>query len=713
MTNPGSKIRRAAAADHGDSFAGRGLPRLLARVAAGLILPLYVAGVGALVWLQSLLGLPDANPVEDLVLVPGFGAFAVVGALVVARRPSNVIGWILSALALMVAIFPAGDAYAAYVMTTSGQPNALAVFGAWTQSWYWYLLLGLMLVYLPLLFPDGRLPSRRWLPIALAGGIGTLGTAVLGMLTYTLTGQDVDYRIENPIGIEGLRHVEALPVFDVLGVFLLIGVLGSVASVFVRFRRSRGVERQQMKWFLYAAALLLPTPALDYLPEPVSGAWFGLVLVALPAAIGVAVLRYRLYDIDLVINRTLVYGTLTVCIVGIYVFVVGYLGALFRAEDNLLVSLAATGVVAVVFAPMRHRLQRTVNRLMYGERDDPYAVLSRLGQLLGATPAPNAALSTVVETISGALKLPYVAISLKHEGRFVTAAEYGTPTAESIVLPLAHGGEPVGQLVLAPRAPGETFSTRDKRLLEDLARQAGAAVHAVRLTADLQRSRERLVTAREEERRRLRRDLHDGLGPRLAAQTLKAGSARMLYPRDPAAADALLSELETDTEAAIAEVRRLVYDLRPPALDELGLAGAVREAAAQYRTDALRISVQAPEKLPPLPAAVEVAAYRIATEALANVVRHANAKDCEVRLSLEDGLVVEVSDDGVGLSKDRRTGVGLHSMRERTEELGGTCIVEPSRPAGGTRVLARLPLPKEASGFGSRASGKNSLKADT
>jgi signal transduction histidine kinase len=204
------------------------------------------------------------------------------------------------------------------------------------------------------------------------------------------------------------------------------------------------------------------------------------------------------------------------------------------------------------------------------------------------------------------------------------------------------------------------------------------------------------VTAREEERRRLRRDLHDGLGPQLAAQTLKVGSARSLYGRDPAAADALLSELETNMEAAISDIRRLVYNLRPPALDELGLDGAIRESAAQYATNGLKISVDTPQTLPSLPAAVEVAAYRIVQEALTNVVRHAAASECVIRLELDGELEVEITDDGVGLPEDRGAGVGLSSMRERAVELSGTCVVEPSLPEG-TRVLARLPIPEHGS----------------
>jgi signal transduction histidine kinase len=392
----------------------------------------------------------------------------------------------------------------------------------------------------------------------------------------------------------------------------------------------------------------------------------------------------------------------------VYVLVVGYLGTLFQTSGNLLISLLATGLVAVLFQPLRERLQRAVNRLTYGDRDDPYAVISRLGRRLEATLAPDAILPTIVQSVAEALKLPYAAIALKQDDEMVLAAEVGVGSWELGVgaaaaphpptpisqLPLLYQGEIVGQLILAPR-PGESgFGAADRRLLEDLARQAGVAAHTVRLTADLQRSRERLVATREEERRRLRRDLHDGLGPALAAQTLKVGAARALYPRDPASAERLLGDLERDIAAALADIRRLVYNLRPPALDELGLCAAIREYAAQCHTNgagAPRITVEAPEHLPDLPAALEVAAYRIAQEALANVLRHAGARACRVRLTLGELLELEIADDGVGLPDRRRPGVGLASMRERAEELGGTCSVEAA-DGGGTVVRARLPL---------------------
>jgi signal transduction histidine kinase len=337
---------------------------------------------------------------------------------------------------------------------------------------------------------------------------------------------------------------------------------------------------------------------------------------------------------------------------------------------------------------------------MYGERDDPYAVLSRLGQRLEATLAPEYVLSTIIQTIQESLKLPYAAIALRQDDSFAVAAAAGVPVDDALRLPLVYQNETVGQLLLAPRAPGESFSSADRRLLEDLAREAGVAVHAVRLTSDLQcltedlqRSRERLVTAREEERRRLRRELHDGLGPTLASLAQRLDTAGKLVPRDPDAAVVLLDDLKTQVKATIADIRQLVYALRPPALDELGLVSAIREHAAPYdQVDGLHISVESPERLPPLPAAVEVAAYYISLEALTNVARHAQAQSCHIRLWLADGLRLEITDDGGGLPKDYHAGVGVTAMRERAMELGGECTIE-SGPAGGTQVSAWLPLP--------------------
>ena len=653
----------------------------------------YLAGFVAYEVLDRRLGSPGLEPVESAVLFVGFGAFALVGALLVSRRPRNPVGWILAGTALLIALAPAGDSYAAWVMTTRGRPDALAVVGAWVQSWYWMLLLALVFIALPLLFPDGRLPSRRWWPLAALPAAGVLGAVVLGMLTETLSGQDVDYRIHNPIGIDGFPPVEQSPAFPAVSALFGVGAIGAIAAVVVRFRRSRGAERQQMKWFLFAVAPLALLPVAEALPSIVGGLMFGWILIALPVAVAVAILRYRLDGIDVVINRALVYGLLTAVVVGVYVLVVGYLGAVLHREDDLVVSLVGAGIVAVLFAPLRDRLQRGVSRLLYGQRAEPYAAISGLGERLQSALAPDDVLPTIVGTVREALRLPYAAIALDDDASRI-AASAGEPVPGTVEMPLLYRNEPVGRLILGLRTGESDFSPADRRLLSDLARHAGVAVSAVRLTADLRRSRERLVATREEERRRLRRDLHDGLGAQLAGLIVQAGVLRGLVRRDPEAAEQLVDELRGELRTAIADIRRLVYGLRPPALDDLGLAGALERLAERSEADGLRVTVEVRTEAGaggPLPAAVEVAVFRIVQEALTNVVRHASASTCEVCVGVgPDDVAVEVVDDGCGLPDNRRSGVGLHSMRERAAEMGGTCRVEPA-PGGGTRVRARLP----------------------
>jgi signal transduction histidine kinase len=412
------------------------------------------------------------------------------------------------------------------------------------------------------------------------------------------------------------------------------------------------------------------------------------VLPLLPIAIAFSIMRYRLWDIDRLISRALVYSALTIMVIVTYAAVVGGLGVLFQSRGNFFFSLVAAGLIAVALQPLRDRLQRAVNRLLYGERDDPYVVLSRLRWRLDLALAPNAVLPAIVETAGQTLKLPYAAIRLNNE----TMAAYGAlpvnVRAESF--PLAYQGETIGYLEVAPRAAGESFTPDERRLLADIAHQAGVVAHNIRLAADLQRAREWLVTAREEERRRLRRDLHDGLGPKLAGQVLILEAIRDSLETD-SPNYALADHLIKDSQTIVAEVRRLVHGLRPPALDDFGLAGAVRVLAAQYESAKLRVSVTLPEPMPPLPAAVEVAAYRIAQESLTNVFKHAQATSCAVRMAIAEELSLEIVDNGVGLSPNRQAGVGLSSMRERAEEIGGSWRVENAEN-GGARVLAKLPL---------------------
>jgi hypothetical protein len=310
------------------------------------------------------------------------------------------------------------------VMATHSQPDALAVVGAWIGNWYWYLLLALTLIYVPLFFPDGRLPSHRWVPVAVLPGIGTLGTVVLGALTETLVldpvVKDVHYRIENPIGIEGLGRVEDLPIFGLLTGLLFVGLLGAVASVVVRFRRSRGVERQQMKWFLYAVALMLASPleVVGYLPEIVSNVLFGVVLIALPTAIGIAVLRYRLYDIDLVINRTLVYGPLTAMLALFYLGGVVSMQYAFRTltgQESQVAIVASTLAIAALFNPLRRRVQAFVDRRFYRRKYDARKTLEALSAKLRDETDLNALSDDLVGVVRETMQPAHVSVWLRPE----------------------------------------------------------------------------------------------------------------------------------------------------------------------------------------------------------------------------------------------------------------------------------------------------------
>jgi signal transduction histidine kinase len=416
----------------------------------------------------------------------------------------------------------------------------------------------------------------------------------------------------------------------------------------------------------------------------------------------VALLNDELFRVDAALNRALVYSLLTLFVVGGYVLIVGYLSLLFQESGSVWFSLIATGLVAACFQPIRERVQRFVNQLLYGERDDPYLVVAHLGQRLTAAFNPSTIPAVIAETVRESLRLPYVAIEILHEHDTELIAAAGTRMTDPIRFPLAYQGTTIGHLCVNARRGDATLGAADCALLLDLAQQAGVAIHAVRLmadlqrlTADLQRSRERIVLAREEERRRLRRDLHDDLAPTLAGLSLRAGTISDLIRIDPLKAGVVADNLDLSIRNAVGSIRRLVYDLRPPTLDDLGLLAAIHERAAQLSGNLLHVTVDAPATLPPLPAAVEVAAYRIVQEALMNVVKHAAATTCQVRISVTDAVMIEIVDDGIGLPDNPRGGVGLRSMQERAMELGGTCEIARNVERG-THVDVCLPISNEA-----------------
>lgn len=631
--------------------------------------------------------------------------YGVVGALIASRHPRNPIGWIFCTVGFLSALNMLAAGYALYgELVNSSLPGA--AFARWLSIWVWMPNVLLPFTFTLLLFPDGRLLSKRWRPIAWMAGLSIVAST-FSLAFHPGPLPQFGFSLPNPYGIAGGETL-INTLLTITAPFVLISILGSLLSVVIRFRRATGVERDPLRWLVGAGVVVIVGNLLGGIPwmiwgdnpmtQELSIVATDLTIVSIVIATGVAILRYRLWDIHFLVNRALVYGLLTTLVVALYVIIVGTLGSLLQAGSSLPVSLVGTGIVAISFQPLRERLQRSVNRLMYGERDDPYAVLGRLSERLEVVVASQSVLPTIVETVADAFKLPYAALALKEGEQFTIAAEvmrshaFARSNTDREVLPLVYQMETVGQLILAPRSPGESFSDADRRLLETIARQAGVAAYNVRLTQDLQRSRERLVTTREEERRRLRRDLHDGLGPVLAAMSFKLDAIHNLADRDAGAVQRMAAELKAQMQEALADIRRIAYDLRPPALDELGLVGALKAHITSHnQLQGLQITLEAPENPPPLPAAVEVAAYRIALEAMNNVSRHAGAHHCYVRLSLPDDLCLEILDDGRGLPRAVRAGVGLISMRERAEELGGKCTAE-ALPQGGTGITARLPL---------------------
>jgi len=690
-----------AAEEDNEHVGSSGLDRPLSwlAVATGVATFGFFAGTLVLRALIAGRGHDPADQVWSQALVGA--AVAVPGTLIAARRPRHPIGWLLLLGGVWLAVPAFGAEYARY--TFVAQPGALPGGDWWLWASRQAARADYALPFLLLLFPTGYLLSRRWRPAAWL--IFAAVTAV--NVVYAFLGGDIVPAapggghplysgIRNPVGLFGDAQRDLPRIGPLLGALSVLAIGLGLAGAIVRFHRSRGEERQQLKWVacaLVAVAVVVVNGAFTH--------WYtgqavhAVAGVGFAAAVTIAVYKYRLYDIDIIINRTLVYLLLSGIIAGGYIAIVTGVGALVP-RHGLTVEVLAAGLAAVVFSPLRARLQTLVNRMMYGERDNPYAALSRLATRLEATLSPDQVLTAIAGNVASALRSPYAAIEVADgDGTPRVAAARGTLPAGAAPLrvPLTSSGAHVGDLVVAPRRPSEAFNEADRRLLDGLAHHAGAAVYAADLTTQLQRSLERLVTAREEERRRIRRDLHDGLGPVLAGIAMQLDAARRLMRSDPDAGDRLLRRLREQTQAAIADIRRLVYDLRPPALDDLGLTGALAQHAASCSTPGgLQVSIDADPGLPALPAATEVAAYRIAAEAVTNVTRHAGARTATVTLTTGDGMLrVEVTDDGRGAGPGPRAGVGLTSMRERAEELGGSCTVAP-RPGGGTIVSARLPL---------------------
>lgn len=642
---------------------------------------------GTLLLLATTLVRSGAPPAE-IAIVTWLGVSAVLGAVIV-QRSGSVIGTLVQ-VAVGLAAFAGFARVMAAEAGRTGELHPILLLLAWIAHWSLIPVIG-MFVFLLLLFPDGRLPGVRWRWVAVGAVVGT--ALLTASVAFGPRPIDAAGSVPNPVAIDG--WAAGFKMLETVGSALLLGMgLVSLASLVVRRRRAHGDERQQLDWLFYGASLLFATGAFAMTAEGTLNelSFVGLLvgLFAIPIALTVALTRYRLYEIDVLVNRTVVYAILTAAVVIIYILIVGAMGALFQSRVGLAPALVATGIVAVAFQPLRRMLQDSVDRIMYGNRRDPYRVLSDLGSRLGSTFHPDEVIPAVVDTVSSSLKLGYVAIEVQRDDGAVVVSTNGEPPDDIEAITIVYQGEKVGRLLIAARK-GDVLSATDRLLLDDLARSAGPAVHAVSLTDALRRSRNELLAAREEERRRLRRDLHDGLGPELAGISLGLRAAANLAATDPAEADSVLTTVRAQAEEATRSIRGLVEGLRPPSLDDLGLVGAVHEKATAIAAGSgMTVEVHA-EEMPELSAVVEVAALRIALEAVTNAVRHSEASVCTITFRVSDELVLEVADDGVGIAADAPRGVGLLSMSERAAQVGGAARMEANQPTG-TVVSARLPL---------------------
>lgn len=656
---------------------------------AGLAAGALVVVLSGAAWLLSA-WVASQGPPEPATVNPWVGsvavAWAVTGAVLVRLRPGNSVGWLLLGVAAVQAFSVGSVAYGGYGTTvaTPAWPAAGEVAQAGVMAWFPSMVVPMTV--LPALYPSGRLPARWW-----RWPVGAVSVTV-GALTIVAS---LDPKAYDDVAT-GRAPLSLTPGWWSSPVFvgaLAAGLAVAAAVIWVatglRLRRAHAPERQQLAWLMAVAVLLFVGVFL------VRQQWAaGVAAHLLPVAVAVGVLRYRLLGI--VASSGLVYGALTLAVLALYVAVAGLLGsAALDVTPEQVPGTITAAVVAVTVTPAQRRLQRIADRFVYGERRDPVGAVTRLGaQVMDSEEAEL--LPVVLSSLQAALHVPAVTVTAP-TGQVLAAVgepDPGPPVVERLV-PLRVGGRDVGALHLAARRPGEPLTPGDERLLAALAPQVAVVVRALALTEALHRERDQVVVARHSERDRLRRDLHDGLGPALAGVSLGLQAAHDVVPPD-GPGPALLARLREEVDATLAEVRRVIDDLRPARLDDLGLVAAVRRHADTVAST-LPVQVDAYD-LPPLPPEVEAAAFRITQEALTNAARHSGARQAQVTLAVEgQRLVVAVADDGHGLDAatapvpvPRRGGVGLGSMRYRAERLGGRFEVTSDR--SGTRVEAALPL---------------------
>ncbi|MBE3014860.1 sensor histidine kinase [Microbispora sp. NEAU-D428] len=665
------------------AWAARAAAVVMAVVSAALVVAAMLISAG----LPAEWRLPETVTTQSAAGV----TFPAVGAFLLAYRPRLRLAWLMSVGGLGGAVC---DFLQATTLASAAHGEiALAGLLRLGSQVGWAVNGFLLEILLPLYSPDGRLRSPRWrLVVVLAAA--SLAAEMARQFVRPdppLEGYPLPAVIPSPLPIPALApYIPAAGA--VIWTLIMLTVALAALSLLLRFRRADPVGRRQIGWPLFAfAGYIVFMIAGIFVPELY---WLSVVWAALiPVLMVFSVMRYRLYGIDTVISRTFVAAGLLAVVGGVY-FGVAALSSLVVSGYDQVAGLASALLTGAFFQPLRRMLQRAVDRLLYGPVGDPRVLAERLVREVRRGD-PAQALAPVIGVLREGLAVQGIAVEVTggEPGHQVVSTVSGQVGDSPREVPLVWHGERVGRLLVGPPAPRRFPAAHDERVLDTLVPYAADVAHAVRMAADLQRSRERILAAREEERRRLRRDLHDGLGQTLSEMAMTVNMARVSLKTSPKAADGLLRALRSGMDTVTGDLRQLVYGLRPPALDDLGLAAAVQALAGPDDPEGPATVVSTEGDLADLPAAVEVAVYRIVQEALTNVRRHARATHVRVELRREPAaLRLLIADDGVGLPPERRSGVGLTSMRERTAELGGICLVG-GEPGAGTTVEVVLPVP--------------------
>jgi signal transduction histidine kinase len=692
---------------------------LLARVIFGLTLLGLATGLilGFLDSLQlSEQGRSAPGAFSDLGFLLGFIAFPVVGYVLASRRPENSISWLLLGIGAALGLGAITSSYGSYAFHGGVGGHHRGAIVTAIDGPMWVPIVALPATFLLLLFPDGHLPSPRWRWFARILGAG-LVVLFIGIIfgPGKLDNSSIP-NVQNPLGIDALRPFVAVALASVA--MLPVGVIASLVSLVQRFRRSTGIERLQLRWLVTAAAivgglyaLLFPlglvagwngasgTPGWLTILQNISITSFGLI----PIAIGVSVLRYHLFDIDLVINRALLFGALALFITAVYVGVVVGIGALVGNNANPVLSAAAAAIVAIAFQPARRRAQRLADRLVYGERATPYEVLSAFSERLGNAYASDELLPRMARALAqgtGAARADVwvrVGSVLQPEATWPHDAESPAPlavadveasvTASSILEPVRHQDELLGALSIQKKS-GDPIKPTEEKLVRDLAAQVGLVMRNVRLIEELRASRQRLVAAQDEERRRLERNLHDGAQQQLVALAVQLRLLEQMAGKDADKERQLASRLQASTTDALEQLRDLARGIYPPLLADKGLVAALE---GQARKASVPTEVRS-DGIGRYPQDTEAAVYFCVLEALNNVAKYSGAKKAEVSLAQRnEHLTFVVTDDGVGFDpEETRRGTGLQGMADRMDAIGGALKIR-SRPGEGTAVQGHVP----------------------